>query len=503
MAKEAAPIYSNRSLAFLNLSKFKDAYDDAQMAISVNPDFARGYLREAMSAMKLEKYQESLKSFEKYLEVNPDAKQDKEVVAAMNSVKRVVEQRMKAKQEKEKEIKKIALHARGCEQGLAEFRRHFAKAASALDSEMVRFAVENGFDLSPFMFENSALQALLTQRVLNGASVSASVLAEFDETILWVIEKMKKENVKFVGHEIVVACMTPIDKILPNPRIVESLLATKQMKMNEPAFGTANALQFLAQGTSEHCKARALPSQITSCFQMLLLQPDIGVNFVTTIDSGDEISAISCSYHPEITQILLRAGANPNQIFKTSSCRSRNVLHRALRYSSAPFFSENIRVLIESGARLLPNDEGSSNAISAMISGTCLTPGAPQEISWVSPEVFDMIIQLAKHQKLHLVVRKVDEDFLRPLLHAAMSHSAPIWMLQKILALDPQAIHASVKTKSAEMPVFCFVLQHVLRENHPYVSVLLEFLIKNGADLESDYMINGEKAKAFLILRKI
>jgi tetratricopeptide (TPR) repeat protein len=37
MAKEAAPIYSNRSLAFLKLNKFKDAYDDAQMAISVNP----------------------------------------------------------------------------------------------------------------------------------------------------------------------------------------------------------------------------------------------------------------------------------------------------------------------------------------------------------------------------------------------------------------------------------------------------------------------------------
>ena len=70
MAKEAAPIYSNRSLAFLNLNKFKDAYDDAQMAISVNPEFARGYLREAMSAMKLEKYQESMKSFEKYLEMN-------------------------------------------------------------------------------------------------------------------------------------------------------------------------------------------------------------------------------------------------------------------------------------------------------------------------------------------------------------------------------------------------------------------------------------------------
>jgi hypothetical protein len=66
-----------------------------------------------------------------------------------------------------------------------------------------------------------------------------------------------------------------------------------------------------------------------------------------------------------------------------------------------------------------------------------------------------------------------------------MSRSAPIWMLQKILVLDPQAIHASVNMTGVEMPVFFFVLPHVLRKNHPYALVLLEFLIKNGADLES------------------
>jgi hypothetical protein len=519
MAKESAPIYSNRSLASLNLNNFKDAFDDAQMAISVNPEFARGYLREAMSAMKLEKYQESLKSFRKYLEMDQEARQDKEVVANMNSVKRVVEQRINAKNEKEKEMKRIALKARGSVQGLAEFRRHFHKAAAALDSEMVRFAVENDWDLSPFLFQNkqnSGLEMLLARRAATGASVPASVLAEFDETILWVIEKMKKENVEFLGQEIVTACTIQDFKILPNPRIVESLLATKQMKINEPAFEATNVLQSLAECAGQTCKTRALPSQISSCFQMLLLQPDIDVNLVTTIH-GEESSAISGSCHPEITQILLRAGANPNQILKASfgrvgnvrhtalknSGRAGNVLHRALQFSWAPFYSENIRVLIESGARLLPNKEGSSDVVFAMVSGNELPSLAPEERSWVSPAVFDMVIQLAKHQKLDLVLRKPGEDVPRPLLYVAMSNSAPIWLLQKILAIDPQVIHSSMKMENIEMPVFFYVTEQMEQpKNHPYASVLLQFLLENGADLKSCILIYGEKAKAFQMLRE-
>jgi hypothetical protein len=125
------------------------------MAISVNPEFARGYLREAMSAMKLDKYQESLKSFRKYLEMDQEARSDKEIVASMNSVKRVVEQRTNARKEKEKEMKRIALKARGSEQGLAEFERRFHDAAVKLDSEMVRCAVEKWLWLVFFLGRRS------------------------------------------------------------------------------------------------------------------------------------------------------------------------------------------------------------------------------------------------------------------------------------------------------------------------------------------------------------
>ncbi len=106
-----------------------------------------------------------------------------------------------------------------------------------------------------------------------------------------------------------------------------------------------------------------------------------------------------------------------------------------------------------------------------------------------------MVIQLAKHQKLDLFFRKPGEDFSRPLLHVAMSNSAPIWMLQKILALVPQAIHVSVKRASGEMPVLFFILQHMQQKNQTYVLGLLEFLIKNGADLESYSLISGETAE--------
>src|SRR3989338_11684526 len=46
MIESAAPIYSNRSLCFMNLRRFQEAYDDGDMAAMIKPGFARGHLRQ-------------------------------------------------------------------------------------------------------------------------------------------------------------------------------------------------------------------------------------------------------------------------------------------------------------------------------------------------------------------------------------------------------------------------------------------------------------------------
>src|SRR3989338_1739382 len=53
MIESAAPIYSNRSLCFMNLGRFQEAYDDGDIAVALRPAFARGHLRRANAAMKL------------------------------------------------------------------------------------------------------------------------------------------------------------------------------------------------------------------------------------------------------------------------------------------------------------------------------------------------------------------------------------------------------------------------------------------------------------------
>src|SRR3989338_6592961 len=97
MIESAAPIYSNRSLCFMNLGRFQEAYDDGDMAAMIKPGFARGHLRRANAAMKLERWKESTESYEKYFELDPaGAKSDAEVVKNKNLARRTFEQQESA-----------------------------------------------------------------------------------------------------------------------------------------------------------------------------------------------------------------------------------------------------------------------------------------------------------------------------------------------------------------------------------------------------------------------
>src|SRR3989338_3650349 len=93
MIESAAPIYSNRSLCFMNLGRFQEAYNDGDKAAALRPAFARGHLRRANAAMKLERWKESLESFEKYFELDPEgARSDADVVKNRNQAKKFFEQ---------------------------------------------------------------------------------------------------------------------------------------------------------------------------------------------------------------------------------------------------------------------------------------------------------------------------------------------------------------------------------------------------------------------------
>src|SRR3989338_5898607 len=97
MIESAAPIYSNRSLCFMNLGRFQEAYDDGDVTVALRPAFARGHLRRANAAMKLERWKESAESYEKYFELDPEgAKSDAEVVKNKNLAKKTLYQQESA-----------------------------------------------------------------------------------------------------------------------------------------------------------------------------------------------------------------------------------------------------------------------------------------------------------------------------------------------------------------------------------------------------------------------
>src|SRR3989338_478585 len=90
MIESAAPIYSNRSLCFMHLGRFQEAYDDGDMAAMIKPGFARGHLRRANAAMKLERWKAASESYEKYFELDPEgAKGDAEVMKNKNLAKKI------------------------------------------------------------------------------------------------------------------------------------------------------------------------------------------------------------------------------------------------------------------------------------------------------------------------------------------------------------------------------------------------------------------------------
>ncbi|XP_057249678.1 hsp70-Hsp90 organizing protein 3 isoform X2 [Beta vulgaris subsp. vulgaris] len=66
-----ATLYSNRAAAFLNLVKLTKALADAEMTISLRPDWEKGYFRKACILEAMERYDQALDAFQVALHYNP------------------------------------------------------------------------------------------------------------------------------------------------------------------------------------------------------------------------------------------------------------------------------------------------------------------------------------------------------------------------------------------------------------------------------------------------
>ncbi|GJP33784.1 hypothetical protein CLOM_g8867 [Closterium sp. NIES-68] len=64
-------LYSNRSAAFLHLSKLTKALADAETTIKLNPSWEKGYYRKGCALEALQRYDESLDAFKAAAQRNP------------------------------------------------------------------------------------------------------------------------------------------------------------------------------------------------------------------------------------------------------------------------------------------------------------------------------------------------------------------------------------------------------------------------------------------------
>ena len=78
-------LYSNRSLMHINLNEFEPALVDADKAISLKPDYGKGYLRKGKALASLQRTKEALDAYKLGLEKEPGNQQLKDSVAELEA----------------------------------------------------------------------------------------------------------------------------------------------------------------------------------------------------------------------------------------------------------------------------------------------------------------------------------------------------------------------------------------------------------------------------------
>jgi len=69
--QEVSVCLSNRSLSYIGLEQWVDAYVDAEWSIRIKPDFSKAYFRKGKALMGMKRYEEAVHAFEIGLEFEP------------------------------------------------------------------------------------------------------------------------------------------------------------------------------------------------------------------------------------------------------------------------------------------------------------------------------------------------------------------------------------------------------------------------------------------------
>jgi DnaJ family protein C protein 7 len=86
-----AAYYGNRAAAYMMLHKYKNVIDDSKMAISIDENFVKGYLREGKAHLCLGDYTSALRSFQRVKILEPKNSSVDADIQSCNTVKQVVE----------------------------------------------------------------------------------------------------------------------------------------------------------------------------------------------------------------------------------------------------------------------------------------------------------------------------------------------------------------------------------------------------------------------------
>ncbi|KAL9248650.1 Stress-induced-phosphoprotein 1-like protein [Drosera capensis] len=88
-------LYSNRAAAFLHLVKLNKALADADMTISLSPQWEKGYFRKGCILEALQRYEEALAAFQEALKYNS---QNAEVSKKIKKLEQVIKEKKRSKE---------------------------------------------------------------------------------------------------------------------------------------------------------------------------------------------------------------------------------------------------------------------------------------------------------------------------------------------------------------------------------------------------------------------